>query len=85
MADDTMKSGGPAAPAKKKKAPAKKKASAKPKAPKMPDELREHGKLPPAEFLRRAAIFLAQIGVLALDREDLRQRMRQVRQGLGRR
>ena len=86
MPDDTTNSEELAAfvakpKAKKKKAPAK----PKPKAPKMPGELREHGKLPPAEFLRRAAVFLAQIGVLALDREDLKQRMRQVRQGLGRR
>ena len=81
MPDDTTKSEAPSAPAKKrKKAPAKAKA---PKAPKMPDELRE-GKLPPAEFLRRAAVFLAQIGVLAIDRKDLRERMRKVRQDLSR-
>jgi hypothetical protein len=41
------------------------------------------GDLPAAEFLRQAAIFLAQSGVLAADREDLKQRMREVRRTLG--
>ena len=60
----------------------KRKATKEKSAPKMPEALGS-GNLPAAEFLRQAAIFLAQSGVLAADREDLKQRMREVRRTLG--
>ena len=49
----------------------------------MPEALREHNKLPPSVFLRKALFFLGQLGVLAADRKNLEGRIRDVRRTFG--
>ena len=49
----------------------------------MPEALREHNKLPPSVFLRKALFFLGQLGVLAADRKNLEGRIRDVRRMFG--
>ena len=89
MPDDTTNSEELAALAAKPKAKAKKAKKAKrvqakkAKALEMPEALREHNKLSPSVFLRKAIFFLAQAGVLAADRKNLEARIRAVRQTFG--
>ena len=85
MPDDTTNSEELAAFTAKPKAKARK---AKAKAKKvqtleMPEALREHNKLPPSVFLRKALFFLGQLGVLAADRKNLEGRIRDVRRTFG--
>jgi len=84
MPDDTTNSEELAAFTAKPKARARKaKKAKKAKALEMPEALREHNKLPPSVFLRKALFFLGQLGVLAADRENLEARIRDVRRTFG--
>ena len=62
---------------------ARKAQAKKAKALEMPEALREHNKLPPSVFLRKALFFLGQLGVLAADRKNLEARIRDVRRTFG--